>query len=694
MAKCDIVMLQRQSLAEALRACAKNLLFNQGKLVHGAAVRRGYGFDLMINNDLIDMYAKCSRVKWARNVFDKMPTRNVVSWTALMCGYLQGGNAEESLLLLPQMMVHSDAQPNEFTFSTNIKACGILGAIEKGRQIHSFCGKSGFEWYPVVGNSLIDMYARCGKIDEAEKIFYAMPHRGQITWNVMIAGYALEGMGDKSLILFKQMQEHGETPDNFTFASTFKACTAFRAIHEGNQIHAFLIVRGFPISSDRVISGALIELYVKCGSLFEAQKVFDLAIQKSIVSWTTLIVGYAQEGNLAKASDMFRELRESEIPMDGILLSSLMGVFADFALIELGKQLHSYSIKVPCGVNTPVLNSAIDMYLKCGFIEEAERLFDDLQAKSVISWTAMITGYGKYGLGTKAVELFKRMESDNFEPDDVAYLSMLTACSHSGLIEESQKYFSKLCNERRVKPRVEHYSCMVDALGRAGRLTEAKNLIESMPVEPNIEIWQTLLSACRTHKNVEVGGEVGEMLLRLDGDNPVNYVMLSNLYAEANHWRECENLRNMAKTKGLKKEAGQSWVEVKKKMHFFYNRDERHPDTKAIHEILKEMERKMKIELGYEHAIRFSLHDVEEESREESLMFHSEKLAIGLALLREEESGNEAKPIRIFKNLRVCGDCHEFIKGLSKILNKVFLVRDANRFHKFENGACSCRDYW
>ncbi|OIT27614.1 PREDICTED: putative pentatricopeptide repeat-containing protein At3g15130 [Nicotiana attenuata] len=687
-----VVMKERQKLAELLRNCSKNLILDVGKQVHGAVLRMGYAFDLMINNDLIDMYGKCSRIKLARSVFDKMFERNVVSWTALMCGYLQRGNAHESFLLLSRM-VSANVRPNEFTLSTNLKACGSIGALENGRQIHGLCGKSGFEKYPVVGNSIIDMYSRCGKIGEAENMFHEMPERSLITWNVMIAGYATGGFGDKSLFLFKQMQEQGEIPDEFTFASTLKACSGFKAVREGSQIHGFLITRGFLVSSQKVIAGALIDLYVKSGNLFEAQKLFSQLEQKSVISWTTLMVGNAQEGKLPEAMDLFKQLRESSIEYDGFVLSSMMGIFADFALVELGKQLHCCAVKVPAGLDISVLNSVIDMYLKCGLIEEAEALFDGTPHKNVISWTVMITGYGKYGLGLEAVGLFKKMHMDNVEPDEVSYLALLTACSHSGLVQESEEYFSKLCNSNRLKPSVEHYACMVDILGRAGRLKEAKVVIENMPLKPNVGIWQTLLSACRVHKNVEIGREVGEILLKLDGNNPVNYVLMSNIFADARRWEECEGLRGLVKAKGLKKEAGQSWVEIDKKMHFFYNRDETHPLTKAIHEFLYKMEKKMKDEIGYTREVSFSLHDVEEETKDESLRFHSEKLAIGLALLSGGDE-IEGKPIRVFKNLRVCGDCHEYIKGLSKIFKKILLVRDANRFHKFENGACSCRDYW
>ncbi|KAK6783725.1 hypothetical protein RDI58_017179 [Solanum bulbocastanum] len=686
------VMNERQRLAELLRNCSKILSLDVGKQVHGAVLRMGYAFDLMISNDLIDMYGKCSRVELARSVFHKMPERNVVSWTALMCGYLQHTNAQESLLLLSRMLF-SNVRPNEYTFSTNLKACGILGVLENGQQIHGLCTKSGFEKYPVAGNSVIDMYSRCGKLGEAEKKFHEMPEKSLITWNVMIAGYAMGGFSDKSLCLFKQMQQQGEMPDEFTFASTLKACSGFKAVREGSQIHGFLITRGFLISSQKVIAGALIDLYVKSGNLFEAHKVFSQVEQKSVISWTTLTVGYAQEGKLTEAMNLFKQLRESSITLDGFVLSSMMGILADFALIELGKQLHCCAVKIPSGLDISVLNSIMDMYLKCGLIEEAETLFDVMPEKNVISWTVMITGYGKYGLGGEAVELFKKMHMDRIEPDEVSYLALLTACSHSGLVQESEEYFSKLCNSNCLKPSVEHYACMVDILGRAGRLREAKVVIENMPVKPNVGIWQTLLGACRVHKNVEIGREVGEILLKLDGNNPVNYVMMSNIFADARLWEKCEGLRGLVKTKGLRKQAGQSWVEIDKKMHFFYNRDETHPLTKAIHEFLYKMEKKMKYELGYTREVSFSLHDVEDETRDESLRFHSEKLAIGLALLSGADEV-EGKPIRVFKNLRVCGDCHEYIKGLSKILKKIFLVRDANRFHKFENGTCSCRDYW
>ncbi|XP_021746376.1 putative pentatricopeptide repeat-containing protein At3g15130 [Chenopodium quinoa] len=691
----SLSLLRREQLriSKFLRECSKNLCLEQGKQAHTAVVKMGFWSDMIISNDLVDMYCKCRSVDNAYKVFDKMLQRNVVSWTALICGILhQGDNAEGALSLLYEM-TFSDVRPNEYTFSACFKACSRLGIPEKGMQVHGFCAKAGYQWFPVVGNSVVDMYAKCARISDAVQAFDEMGVKSLIAWNTIIAGYSSQGDGKSSVKLFQKMQKEGMFPDEFTFTSVLKACGVIGVIFGGTQIHAALITRGFPIFAQTALVGALIDLYVRCGCLVEARKLFDLIENRSVVSWASLVLGYAQEGYFLEAIDVFRQLRESNIQIDSYTLSGLIGVFADFAFVEQGKQLHAYIIKVPSGLEPEVGNSIADLYHKCGLMEEAERFYCEMPVKNRVSYTVMITGYGKYGLGKEAVILFNKMLSENVRPDRVTYLAILSACSHSGLVKECEEYFSMLCNDRWIKAEVEHYSCMVDLLGRAGQLSEARNLIKSMPMKPNIGVWQTLLSACKVFGDLELGKEIGKVILELDGDNPVNYILMSNLYANAGYWKECQQLRETVRKKGLRKEAGQSWVEIDKKVHFFYGGDDTHPLTDKIHDLLKELERRLKQELGYSQEIRFALHDVEEESKVENLRLHSEKLAIGLALLCGGKEEN-TKVIRVFKNLRVCGDCHEFIKGLSKVLEKVFIVRDANRFHKFQDGVCSCGDYW
>ncbi|XP_057434651.1 putative pentatricopeptide repeat-containing protein At3g15130 [Lotus japonicus] len=550
-------MNERRLFADVLRKCSKHRLLDQGKRVHGVVEKLGFGDDLVLSNDLIDMYAKCGNVGFAFKVFDRMPQRNVVSWTALMCGYLQNGDARTSLLLFSKMGC-SPVKPNEFTLSTSLKASGILGVLENGMQIHGVCAKSNFDSVPVVGNSLIDMYSKCGKVNEAARVFNTMPVRNLVSWNAMIAGYTHETNGKEALNLFQKMQEEGEVPDEYTYSSMLKACSCLGAVGGGKQIHAALIRQGFPYFAQSAVAGALVDLYVKCKRIAEARSVFDRIEQKNVMSWSTLITGYAQD-NLPEAMELFQQLRESKHKVDGFVLSSLVGAFADLALVEQGKQLHAYTIKVPYGLEISVANSVLDMYMKCGLTDHAEAFFREMPAKNVVSWTVMITGYGKHGIGTKAVEIFNEMQVCGFEPDSVTYLAVLSACSHSGLIKEGKQHFSRLCSNPKIKPQVEHYACMVDLLGRGGRLKEAKDLIENMTMKPNVGIWQTLLSVCRMHGDVEMGKQVGEILMRLDANNPINYVMLSNIYADAGYWKESEKIRDAGKRKGLKKEAGRSW---------------------------------------------------------------------------------------------------------------------------------------
>nr|CAD1818008.1 unnamed protein product [Ananas comosus var. bracteatus] len=688
--------MDRERIAKLIRNCSKGSLLGVGIQLHGAVWKSGFVSDIILSNDLIDMYGKCERIDAARKVFNEMHERNVVSWTALMVSFLQQGNAVESLKLFHEMGF-SGVRPNEFTLSTNLKACGVLGNAKYGTQIHGLCFKTGFESHSVVGNSVVFMYSKSCRIEEAKRMFDIMQLKNLITWNAMISGYVHGGKERDSLLLFKAMRELLHLPDEFTFASLLKACGGLGAFHEGTQLHASIITSGICSSHNSILSGALIDLYVKCRDIPQAKKVFDQSMVKNAIQWTNLIIGYAQEGLLEEAVDLFRQLWKSGIRVDGYVLSSVTGLFADFALIEQGKQVHSFVIKDPSGLDLSVSNSLIDMYFKCGLIEEAETLFGDMQLKNNVSWTTMINGYGKHGNGHDAIKMFELMRVEGIEPDEVTFLALLSACSHAGLIKECRFYFNKMVRELGFRPKVEHYACMVDLLGRAGQLQEGKDLILSMPMKPSPGIWQTLLSACRMHRDLEIGKEVGDILIKMDGFNPANYVMLSNIFAEAGKWRECERVRERMRRKGLKKQGGCSWVEINKEVHYFYGGDDSHPMNDEVHRVPKEVEKRMREELGYEFMVSSVLHDVEDESKEESLRAHSEKLAIGFRLAREglekKKKGCE-EVIRVYKNLRVCGDCHKFIKGLSRMIGRVLVVRDANRFHRFEGGFCSCGDYW
>ncbi|KAG2575857.1 hypothetical protein PVAP13_7KG365100 [Panicum virgatum] len=652
-------MERRKMIADLLRASAKSSALRGGVQLHAALTKLGFGSDTMLSNNLIDMYAKCGKLAMAAEVFDGMPGRNVVSWTALMVGFLQQGEARECLRLLGEMRASSEAAPNEYTLSASLKACGVAGDTSAGVRIHGVCVRTGYQEHHVVANSLVLMYSKGGRIGDARRVFDGTAFRNLITWNAMISGL-------------------------------LKACSGLGAARQGAQVHAAMTARGFSAASNAILAGALVDLYAKCRCLPVAMQVFESLERKNAIQWTAVVVGHAQEGQVREAMELFRRFWSSGVRADAHLLSGVVGVLADFALVEQGRQVHCYTVKNPGGLDVSLGNSMVDMYLKCGLVDEAQRLFHEMPARNVVSWTAMINGLGKHGLGREAIGMFQQMRADGVEPDEVAYLALLSACSHAGLVEECRFYFSRILQERR---KAEHYACMVDLLGRAGELREARDLILTMPVAPTVGIWQTLLSACRVHKDVAVGREAGDVLLAIDGDNPVNYVMLSNILAEAGDWRACHKVRDAMRRKGLRKQGGCSWVELDKEVHFFYGGgDDTHPEASDIRRVLRDVERRMREQLGYSADAQLALHDVDEESRVESLRVHSERLAVGLWLLRN--SDGQDKVIRVYKNLRVCGDCHDFFKGLSAVLKRVLVVRDANRFHRFEQGACSCRDYW
>ncbi|CAL5029150.1 unnamed protein product [Urochloa decumbens] len=687
-------MERRKLIADLLRASAKCSDLRCGAQLHGALTKLGFGSDTMLGNNLVDMYAKCGKLAMAGQVFDGMPARNVVSWTALMVGFLRHGEARECLRLLGEMRASSEAAPNEYTLSASLKACCVAGDTGAGVRIHGFCVRSGYEGHDVVANSLVLMYSKGGRIGEARRVFDndRAGFRNLVSWNAMISGYAHAGRGRDALLVFRQLLLGGEQADEFTFASLLKACSGLGAARQGAQVHAAMTARGLLLSNNAILAGALVDLYAKCRLLPVAMQVLESLETKNAIQWTAVVVGHAQEGRVMEAMELFRRFWRSGVGADAHVLSSVVGVLADFALIEQGRQVHCYAVKKPADKeDVSVGNSMVDMYLKCGLVDEAERLFEEMPmpARNVVSWTAMINGLGKHGLGREAIAMFERMRAEGVEPDEVAYLALLSACSHAGLVEECRLYFSRMI----PSPKAEHYACMVDLLGRAGELREARDLILTMPMEPTAGIWQTLLSACRVHRDVPVASDAAGVLLAMDGDNPANYVMLSNVFAEAGQWRACHQVRDAMRRRGLKKQGGCSWVELDKEVHFFYGGgDHAHPRAADIRRVLCHVETAMRERLGYSADARFALHDVDDESRAESLRVHSERLAVGLCLLRN--GGSAGQVIRVYKNLRVCGDCHEFFKGLSAVLDVVLVVRDANRFHRFQQGVCSCRDFW
>eukprot|EP01018_Ginkgo_biloba_P019271 Gb_14392 [translate_table: standard] len=588
-------------------------------------------------------------------------------------------------------MLLQNVKPNPFTMVSILPACVHLSSVQQGKRvttvIHGYITRSGFGSDIVVRNSLVAIYAKCDSLEVARLYFDKMSERDMISWSAMIAGYAQNGHANEALTLFFKMQLQDIKPDPFTIASVLSACANLSALQQGKRIHSYIIRSG--IQSDVVVPTALIDMYAKCRTIHIARQLFDQMSKKNIVSWNSMISGYAQNGHMNEALVLFNELQLQDIKPDSVTMVAVLQSYAHLSTLQQGKQIHGCIIRSGFDSDIVVGTSLIDMYAKCGSIDIARKLFDKMLIKNLVSWNVMIAGYGMHGHGEDALALFLQMQQKGIKPDHITFVSVLSACSHAGLVDEGWQYFYCMSRDYSIAPRVEHYACMVDLLGRSGLLDEAYEFITKMPLEPNATVWGALLGACRIHCNIVLGEHVAEHLFELEPENAGFYVLLSNIYGKAGRWDDVAKVRRMMKNRRLKKPPGCSLIEINNRVHAFLVGDTAHPQSEKIYAMLANLDRQIK-EVGYVPDTNFVLHDVEEELKEQMLYSHSEKLAIAFGLMNT----SPGTAIRITKNLRVCGDCHSATRFISKIVNREIIVRDTNRFHHFKDGLCSCGDYW
>ncbi|KAF8391201.1 hypothetical protein HHK36_023503 [Tetracentron sinense] len=612
----------------------------------------------------------------------------------------------------------SDIWADPTLFSHLLQGCIPTQSVLLGKQLHSLIITSGCSSDKFISNHLMNMYSKCGELqtaivvfdvmsrknimssniliggfiqngdlENARKLFDEMCERNVATWNAMVTGLTQFEFNEEGLDLFSQMHGMGFRPDDFTLGSVLRGSAGLKALSPGRQIHAYVMKSGFGFNL--VVGSSLAHMYMKCGSMEEGERVIQGMPIRNVVACNTLIAGMAQNGFSEGALDQFNLMKIAGFRPDKITFVSVLSSCSELATLGQGRQVHAEVIKAGADSTVSVISTLVSMYSRCGCLEDSVSAFLESEDADAVLWSSMIAAYGFHGRGQEAIELFERMEREGLEPNDVTFLSLLYACSHSGLKERATEFFELMLDKYRVKPRVEHYTCMVDLLGRSGCLEEAEALIKSMPIKPDVVIWKTLLSACKLHKSTEMAGRVSDLVLRLDPQDSASYVLLSNIHASAKRWGDVSDVRKAMRDKKVKKEPGISWLEVKNQVHQFRMGDQSHPKWVEIFGYLKELTSEMK-ERGYVPDTGSVLHDMEVEEQEYSLAQHSEKLAIAFALLNTPA----AAPIRVIKNLRVCNDCHVAIKFISEIAVREIIVRDASRFHHFKDGKCSCGDYW
>jgi pentatricopeptide repeat protein len=674
------------TMISVLQACAHLGDLQQGKLIHDYIIQRGFKSDICMENSLMDMYAKCGSIETAQRWFDKISNKNVVSWNIMISGYVQNGLANEALILFHRMNIEN-VIPNCVTVASMLQACAHLASLQQGMSIHGYILRSNLEVDVFVGNSLIDMYVKCGNVEIAQLVFDKMSTSDVVSWSAMITGYTQSGHTKEALSLFQKMQLEGLQPNSVTMATVLPACAHLKALPEGKCIHGCIIRSGF--ESDVIVSTALVDMYAKCGSMEIANQLFNKMPERDTASWNAMITGYAQNGQAHEALTLFHHMQEADLKADSVTIVGLLTACSHLAALQRGNSINGYIVRNGFDSDVIVGTALIDMYAKCGNIDVAQRTFDKISKKDVIPWSAMIAGYGMHGHCEEALHLFSKMLHTGVRPDHITFQSVLSACSHAGLVDEGMRYFDSMVQDYGITPRVEHFACMIDLLGRAGCLSEAQEMIERMPLKPNISVWGALLGACRLHHNIKLAQYVAERLFELDPKNVGYYVLLSNIYAAAGRWNDVVKVRTMMKELGLKKTPGRSSILVNKRVHAFFIGDRSHPQSENVYATLETLAGQMK-EAGYIPNTDFVLHDVEEEVKGHMLSNHSEKLAIAFGLINT----SPGTAIRITKNLRVCDDCHNATKFISNIVRREIIVRDANRFHYFMNGLCSCRDYW
>ncbi|KAL8216956.1 hypothetical protein R6Q57_023793 [Mikania cordata] len=670
----------------ALKACSAIGDVELGKRIHERVKSEVLDNDVYVCTALVDFYTKCGLLGDAQQVFDKMSNKDAVAWNAMIAGSSLHGLYDKTIQLVKEMQV-AGLRPNPSTVVAILPAIREAGKLMIGKSIHGFCLRRRFDVDVVVGTGLLDMYAKCEYLDYTRRVFDLINVKNEVTWSAMMAACVTCGSNIKALELFNHAVKICVNISPVMLATILRACASLTNINEGRLIHGYAIKLRFV--SCLIVSNTLVSFYSKCGIIEDAMTFFNEMDLKDAVSFNTIISGCVQNGDAGVACNMFYNMRLLGINPD---IETMIGFFpacSNLAALQHGTCGHSYSVTQGFTKSTKVCNAIVDMYSKCGKIDMARLVFDQMQKRDLISWNVMILGYGIHGLGLKAVSLFEQMQTVGFDPDDVTFICLLSACSHSRLVAEGKHWFDAMTEKFQIAPRKEHYLCMVDLLGRAGLLNEAYSFICNMPFKPDVRIWGALLGACRIHKNVHLGEEVSRNIQILGPESTGNFVLLSNIYSTVNRWDDAAQTRVLQREKGFKKSPGCSWVEINGVVHAFVGGDRSHPQWLLINKRLNELLVAMKI-LGYDGDYSFVLQDVEEEEKEHILLYHSEKLAVALGDL----SLLPGKPILVTKNLRVCVDCHTTLKYMSAVTNRTITVRDTIRFHHFKDGTCNCGDFW
>ncbi|KAG5626602.1 hypothetical protein H5410_011820 [Solanum commersonii] len=685
-----LVKANSLTISKVLQACGKLGALDEGKQIHGFVIRYALESNILIRTALINMYVKNDNIKLARVVFDSTDNRNLPCWNSIISGYTALGYLDDAweifhemktcnikpdiitwnsllsghflhgsyreVLAIVRRMQSAGYQPNHNSITSALQAVSVLGYLRIGEEIHCHVLRNGLDYDLHIATSLVDMYVKNDDLQSAQAVFDCMTNRNVCAWNSLISGYSCKGHFEKAGDLLDQMKEEGIKPDIVTYNSMVSGYSTSNCIKE---------------------------------ALGMIRRIKSSGMSPNVISWTSLVSGCSQQGYFREAFEFLTQMQDEGIKVNSVTVASLLQACAGLSLLHIGKEIHCLCIRNDFIDDVYVSTALIDMYSKCGNLENAQKVFQNLEDKTLASWNSMITGFTIYCLGTEAISLFDRMREANIQPDAITFIALLSSCKHSGLLDKGWKYFDHMKTDFGVIPTIEHYSCMVDLLGRVGYLDEASDFIQSMPMEPNAAVWGALLTSCRIHGNVELGEIAAEYLFKLEPYNAANYALMMNLYALSNRWKDVDHIRDKMEAMGVKIGPVWSWLKVDQRIHIFSTAGKTHPEEGEIFFELYKLISEMK-KLGYKPDTKCFVQNISEVEKEKALLGHTEKLAITYGLIRTTSPA----PIRVINNTRICSDCHTVAKYMSLLRRREIFLKDGVRFHHFRDGKCSCCDFW
>ncbi|XP_002980348.2 pentatricopeptide repeat-containing protein At3g12770 [Selaginella moellendorffii] len=668
------------------------------RAIHGRIVGAGIEREAFVRTALVDSYGKLGSLDDAWEVFlrksDEEPSTSLVTCSAMISACWQNGWPQESLRLFYAMNLEG-TKPSGVTLVSVLNACSMLPVgsatafvLEQAMEVVSATRDN------VLGTTLLTTYARSNDLSRARATFDAIQSPDVVSWNAMAAAYLQHHRPREALVLFERMLLEGVRPSVATFITALTACAAYppqTASAIGKRIQSLLEEAG--LEGDTAVANATLNMYAKCGSLADARAVFERIspTRRDCITWNSMLAAYGHHGLGKEAFELFQAMEaEKLVKPNKVTFVAVLDASTSRTSIAQGREIHARVVSNGFESDTVIQNALLNMYAKCGSLDDAQAIFDKSSSnqEDVIAWTSLVAGYAQYGQAERALKLFWTMQQQGVRPNHITFISALTACNHGGKLEQGCELLSGMTPDHGIVPASKHFSCIVDLLGRCGRLDEAEKLLERTS-QADVITWMALLDACKNSKELERGERCAERIMQLDPEVASSYIVLASMYAAAGRWNEAATIRKTMLDKGIRADPGCSAVEVNQELHSFSAGDKSHPKSEEIYLELERLHWSIKA-AGYVADTGLVLHDVSQEHKERLLMRHSEKLAIAFGLM----STPSGSPLRVIKNLRVCSDCHTATKLISKVTGRDILMRDSSRYHHFTSGTCSCGDYW